>query len=459
MWRAVPAVAIAIALGAVGSAPADAAPLTEAVSVTSDGSVGPARGRGSGDAVLSANGRFVAFTSFKRDLVSNDRGGRQDIFVRDMRTGKTTLVSVSSAGKQGNDAAMEPSISPDGRYVVFSSFASNLVKGVRDKKRCTKAAKRFGCEGPQHNDVFRHDTKTGRTTLVSRSSSGAHADADSFSGVLSANGRFVAFASEASNLSADDKNRGQDVFIRDLKRGTTRLVSRTPGAKAVNNGPEAPEISGDGRYVAYESDADNLVQGDTNDSYDLFVRDLKQRRTVRVSVGSNGEQGSDLISAYAISPDGRSVAFSSNSPAYAAGDTNPSGDGDPGSEGYDVFLRDLDAGTTRRVNVGPQDVAGDADADDPAFSGDGRHLAFASKASNLVAGDANGVWDSFVLDLAGGDLQLVSKASDGTQGDANSRYPSLSEDGAYAAFESASTTLAPDPHLGRKDVFRTGPLS
>ncbi len=206
---------------------------------------------------------------------------------------------MSSNGAEGNDQSRDPAISSDGRYVAFGSDASNLVSGD------TNAAR----------DVFVRDRKLGTTRRVSVSSTETQGNSVSFGlPAISSDGRYVAFGSDASNLVPGDTNRSADVFVRDRKLGTTRRVSvsstETQGNSPVSFGP--PAISSAGRYVAFGSDASNLVSGDTNGSADVFVRDRKLGTTRRVSVSSTGAQGDSGSFGPVISSRGRYVSFSSD---------------------------------------------------------------------------------------------------------------------------------------------------
>jgi len=272
---------------------------------------------------ISADGRFVAFTSYADNLVAGDTNGERDVFVRDRSSGTTERVSVDSSGAEGNDRSgyFGSSISSDGRYVAFESFATNLVPGDTN-----------GWE-----DVFVRDRLSGTTELVSLGAAGTQADAASSLPSISAHGRFVAFQSDATNLVAGDTNGTGDVFVRDRLSGTTVLVSTDSVGALGNSDSTFPSISADGRCVAFASAATNLVAGDTNASWDMFVRDLGNGTTERVSVGSTGSQGhegADPFGNFAsswISADGRYVAFSSSSANLVAHDTNAFAD---------VFVRD-----------------------------------------------------------------------------------------------------------------------
>ncbi len=279
---------------------ADAAdPRTLVVSRHTDNTRGDDR---SATGEISGDGRYVAFESSSTNLVDGDTNNREDIFVHDLATGETELVSVHSAGIQGDDHSAAPAISDDGRYVAFHSFASNLVSGDTN--------------GVQ--DVFVHDRMTRRTFLVSRHSVGTYGNNHSFRPSISGGGRFVAFDSLADNLVSGDTNGVQDVFVHDRladTTGRTTVVSRHSLGTRGNDNSSAPALSADGRYVAFESLADNLVSGDSNGFEDVFVHDRLASTTGRTTVVSRhslGTRGNDSSSTPDISGDGRYVAFESN---------------------------------------------------------------------------------------------------------------------------------------------------
>ena len=269
------------------------------------------------DPSISADGRYVAFDSAASNLVSGDTNASDDVFVRDTVENTTPRVSVDSAGVQGNLWSDYPSISADGRYVAFESYATNLVPGDTNA-----------------NDIFVRDRLLGTTTRVSVDSAGAQGDWGSYHPSISADGRYVAFGSDSTNLVPGDTNGSRDVFVRDTLTGTTTRVSvDSAGVQGDGaGGYYSPSISADGRYVAFDSWATNLVSGDTNGTGDVFVRDRLLGITTRTSVDSGGTQGNGESGKPSISADGRCVAFSSVASNLVPGDTN-------GVE--DVFVRSL----------------------------------------------------------------------------------------------------------------------
>lgn len=258
------------------------------------------------EAAISADGRYVAFVSWAADLVSGDTNGAADLFVRDRLTGATTRVSVASDGAQSELSAEQPAISADGRHVAFSSAASNLVGGD------TNLA----------NDVFVHDRQTGQTTRVSMSSDGAQGNGDSRQPVISADGRYVAFWSDADNLVSGDSNGSRDVFVHDRQTGQTARVSLSSAGAQGNGGSQWPSISADGRYVAFESYASNLVSDDGNLAADVFLHDRHAGRTIRASQTPEGVEGNYRSGSPAISADGCHVAFESLASTLVGGDGN-----------------------------------------------------------------------------------------------------------------------------------------
>ncbi len=393
---------------------------------------------------ISSDGRYVAFASDAANLVKNDNNGVTDVFVRDLQARTTTRVSVASDGSEGNKASYWPYISQDGRYVTFTSEADNFYTGDNNGV----------------GDVFVHDMQTGKTELISVGFDGAVGNDLSFWSSISADGRYVAFMSNATNLVAGDTNDSWDIFLRDRQNGTTTLVSQGYDGSPANSQSEYPILSADSRYIAYASDATNIVKGDTNgyrdvfeydrltlktirvsissegiqtnegtqafvisisengryvafpslasnlvpkdtnNAWDVFVHDYTNGQTTRVSVASDGSQANAGSYGASISPDGRYVAFSSNASNLVADDTNGM---------MDVFVHDMQTGQTERESVADDGSQGNqgsgymliyAQGIDLAYgsliSADGSRVVFMSNATNLVPNDTNQTQDIFV---------------------------------------------------------------
>ncbi len=286
----------------------------------------------------------------------------------------------------------------------------------------------------------------GSTTRVSVASNGTLGDSGSTNPVISADGRFVAFTSSANNLVLRDTNNNGDIFVRDLQNGTTTRVSVANDGTQGTGFSSNPAISADGHFVAFTSNASNLVPGDTNNNSDVFVRDIQNGTTTRVSVANDGTQGTGFSSNPAISADGHFVAFTSSASNLVPGDTNGSSD---------IFVRDIQNGTTTRVSVANDGTQGNSSSSSPAISADGHFVAFTSSASNLVPGDTNGSNDVFERDLQNGTTTRVSVASDGTEansGSSSNSKPAISADGRFVAFQSNATNLAPGDINNTTDV-------
>jgi Tol biopolymer transport system component len=377
---------------------------------------------------LSADGRFVVFTSEATNLVAGDTNQVSDVFVYDRQTKTAERVSVADDGTEGDDASAGGALSADGRFVVFASHAGNLVRGD------TNAV----------GDVFVRDRVAKTTERVSVGAGGVQADGESFGFVsISADGRLVAFRSFAANLVPGDTNAVLDVFVRDRQAGTTERVS-VAGDGAQGDGMSFwPAISADGRFVAFSSAAGNLVAGDTNREIDVFVRDRIGRTTERVSVGPGGRQGATVSVGFpAISADGRFVAFASRAREMAAGEDDLNGK-------IDVFVRDRQAGTTERVSLAPDGSEADGGSIEAAISADGRFVAFYSAATNLVAGDTNDAFDVFLADRETKRIERL------TEGAAESYLSgaALSADGRLMAFFSPAADLVPGDKNEVADVF------
>ena len=340
----------------------------------------------------------------------------------------TTRVNVDSAGVQANDKCWVGAISGNGRYVGFYTGADNLVPGDTN----------------QNNDVFVHDRTTGQTTRVSVDSSGAQGDGNSFDPFFSADGRYVGFSSNSTNLVPGDTNLSYDTFVHDQLTLETTRVSLTSLGQEASSHCYGSGISDDGRFVSFTGFASNLVPGDINGIFDGFVHDRLTGSTELVSVSSSGAHGDLGSSAGGVSSNGRYVAIEGEATTLVPGDTNAS---------FDVFVHDRLTGLMERVSVDSAGVQANHDSFSATTSADGRHVAFTSHASNLVAGDTNTVVDDFVHDRNTGLTERVSVDSAGNQANGGSFHCAISGDGRYVVIESTATNLVPGDTNGQQDIF------
>ncbi len=367
--------------------------------------------------VVSGDGRFVAFDSSASNLsIHPDTNGVQDVFVRDRVAGTTRRVSVSSSGRQANGASWADAISADGRYIVFRSAATDLVR--HDTNR--------------HVDVFVRDLATGRTTRVSDTPGGAQGAADARPASISANGRFVIFAEGYGSACGR-----YGVFVKDRTAHTLKLVSRKSNGAPMCSFPTPCGPAGQvtGGHVTNDG---HLV------TFEVHFRDDDCGADPRVVVRDRSAGHTHLFDAYTVdpdvSPDGRFVV-------WAAGPL----------DGRDVFLRDRLANTTIAVtgsfNQAPSGFSGPA-----TISDDGALVAFDSTAPDLVAGDTNGVVDTFLRDVAGATTTRLSVRPAGGQLTAPSLGAAISGDGREVVFDSFARTIVHGDTNNRRDVFIRGPL-
>jgi Tol biopolymer transport system component len=330
----------------------------------------------------------------------------------------TTRVSVSTTGAQADTScfATSRSITADGRYVVFDSRATTLVPG----------------NTAGVSQVFLRDRQTGAIEIISVNPSGNPGNAGSTGGTISADGRYVAFVSNAFDLVPGDVNGFSDIFVRDRQTGTTELLHVAIGGTQGNEQMYVPVISADGSAVAFQTAATNLVAGDTNGVFDIFVYDRTAAMTTLVSVNMSGLSANAPSYSPAISGDGRYVAFTTVASDIVPNDTNNL---------TDVFVRDRQTATTELVSVSTTGGVGDKQSFPESISPDGRFVVFASWADDLVAGDTNGAVDVFLRDRLLGTTELVSIGAGGVQEDNASTLPSLSDDGRYVAFWSRASNL------------------
>ncbi|MFH8406563.1 TolB family protein [Streptomyces sp. NPDC018019] len=414
----------------------------------------------------------------------------------------TERVSVAADGTQGNGGSSASAISADGRYVAFDSDATGLVPGDTNGQP----------------DVFVKNLRTGAVERVSVAGDGTQADSWSSTPSISADGRYVAFASGAANLVPGDTNAATDIFVHDRRTGRTESVTLDGKPPQGKQGSQMPVISANGRYVAFASSREDLVPGDTNQAQDIFVRDRRTGAVTRVSVSATGEQATGPSANPVISYDGRTVGFISKAanlrpdPAAAGRgeadlrrphsypfyvhdlDTGRTAVGSLSSTGEtvgawnaslspdgryavfssqygevvpghptgraDLFVRDLVKGTTEQLTYtydGKQPQEGRSDSG--VLSADNRRLFFESSVPDLVRGDTNQAEDVFVRDMRTGVIERVSTAADGSQAQARSANPSTDATGRTAAFDSEAANLVPGDTNGVTDVFvrRVGP--
>jgi Tol biopolymer transport system component len=388
-------------------------PQNSRVSLASDGT------QANGDSTWgssSADGRYITFVSEASNLVSNDTNGQADVFLHDRQTGQTSRVSVASDGTQANNISWVPKISADGRYITFSSDATNLVSNDNNYRL----------------DAFVHDRQTGQTSRVSVASDGTESDGSSGASTISADGRYIAFVSDASNLISDGSVYGIfDAFVHDRQTGQTSLVSVASDGTKGNQPSYRADISADGRYIAFDSHASNLVNDDTNNWEDVFVHDQLTGQTSRVSITPDGTEFTTSSYFPSISADGRYVEFTT----------------------HHVWVHDRQTGQTSQVSVAWNDVGSFSQLLNSSISTNGRFVTIRANDDNPLLGDTNDYYDIFIFDRQTGQTSLISMAWDGRQGNGDSHGSSLSGDGRYLAFYSEASNLVPGDTNGYQDVF------
>ncbi|WP_282794475.1 hypothetical protein [Streptomyces sp. CC224B] len=416
------------------SAAEPSAPRTERVSVGPGGAQGNAA---STHPSLSTDGRSVAFVSASRNLVANDTNGTPDAFVRDLRTGTTERVSVRSNGKPSHGVVREVSLSPDGRYVVFTSTADDLVRGG---------------DPNDLDDVFLHDRRTGRTERISPtgpSYDGLRGPL-TYDPAVSGDGRYVAYASGAGDLVPGDGNQRDDVFVYDRRNKTTELAQLDSAGGHGQGDAFAPAFAGDsgGRYLAFTSNASGLAGVEDHASAtDVFLRDRERGTTELISVPHGYNRKTPSWDA-AVSGDGRYVAFTSASRVLRP-------EGPAPTSPHNVFLYDRETRRVRLVSATADGTPADGDSGGVSLSRDGRYAAFTSAAANLAPeDDGDSGADVFVRDMATGRVDLVSRESEPVSEDtAPGPRTGVSEDGGAVAFDSPAGNLVPDDTNAAADVF------
>ena len=413
------------------------------IELVSSDSSGVSETIGSANPAISPDGNEIAFSSLSSNLVPGDTNHGHDIFVKNLLNGAIQRVSTRADGVQAiyasddGSGSFGPAFSPDGKELAFSTTAIDLVPSDANY--------------PNVDIVIKDLGPAGGVQLVSAAADGTQAKGNSYDPVFSPDGTRIAFYSSASNLVAGDTNNDYDVFIKNLQSQNVQLLSEGMGGTPANGNSYHPTFSPDGSKVAFESSATNLVPDDLTGSNDIFVEDPTTRAIQLVSTAADGTRANNNSANPVFSPDGTKVAFVSHATNLVPGDTN----------GFvDVFVKDLKTGAIQRVSTAADGTQENGNADDtskPVFSPDGTKIAFASNASNLVAGDTNGIEDIFVKDLTTGAIERVSTAAggvqaEGTEGFTLTNEPVFSSDGTELAFTSGALNLVPgtDPNSANR---------
>lgn len=464
---------------------------TELVSVAING------GWGNGDSTdpaITPDGRYVAFISAASNLVAGDTNGIPDVFVRDTVAGTTTLVSVGAEPVAGATTLIStPVITPDGRYVAFSSTATNLVSGQTtafgDVYLCDLVAGtttwvssnapalvlsnfatihnapsshpvlssdgRFvtfkcGVTGGGPNLILQYDATSSNTTVIATNGFGAWTYNDDLYGPEGTpDGRFIAYGAVITNTSSGPHS---IVHLWDTQLATDTLISQDTNGNPVTNAmSRGPVVSPDGRFVAFLSNATNLVANAVSNGYHAYIRDTIADTTQLVDADTNGVGSVDIDgTVLTVSSNGQFVAFSSPDGSLVSGDNN---------RALDVFARDVVNGTNELISrrdstIVPSTGNGITSISQLAVSSDGRWVVFTSEASDLVTNDFNSDSDVFLFDTLGGTNVLVSVGLDGNTGSGGySAWPAISADGRFIAFQSAATNLVANDNNGASDIF------
>ncbi|MEM7592970.1 MAG: hypothetical protein AAF383_15880 [Cyanobacteria bacterium P01_A01_bin.83] len=371
----------------------------------------------SGSNSINDDGRFVTFESNATNLVSGDSNGQTDTFIYDSSNQTVELISLAPDGSTTNGSSNSGSISGDGNYVAFASFANNLVPNDDNEQR----------------DIFLYNRVNQAIELISVANDGTQANGLSLFSAINANGRYVVFESNADNLVANDTNGSKDIFVRDrVNQTTSRIKVGLNGAQA-NSDLNLGSISDDGRYISFWSDASNLVPGDTNGFSDVFVYDRVNQTTELVN-SINGADANGASTSGFISGDGLHVVYESDASNLVDNDTNGA---------RDIFVYNRDNQTTELVSVASEGTLANGDSRSASISDDGKVVAFLSEADNLVSGDTNAGSNIFVRDLDNQTTKLL-------EGDS---FPTLSGDGQSLVFNSSLDTFVSDDTNDTGDVF------
>jgi Tol biopolymer transport system component len=406
--------------------PQNSAPYTVLVDKNAAGKLGDF---GSGTRGLSANGRYVLFSTNAKNFARKDASGDEDAYVLDRWTGVQHRASQNSAGIKAKLSCFDARMSPDAHYVVYWTGSNNL-----DPRDTNSAV-----------DVFVHDRINGTTELASVNSLGVVGNAASALPSVSGDGRWVCFASDSTNFEPGDSGLWTDIFVHDQISGITERIDRTPSGGWPSGHALGSAVSSDARFIAYTSKAPDIVPNDTNGAEDLFLYDRSTQVTERISVANDGtEANGETNYLFTMSSDARYFAFASTASNLTVGDTN----GD-----FDVFVRDRYLQTTECVSVALDGLPSNGLSGAPFVSDDGRFIAFGSHGSNVIIGDDNQTADAFLRDRTAGQTVLITATPWGSVGHLGAFPSAISSDGRWVGFFGESRDYVAGDYNGKSDAF------
>lgn len=388
---------------------------------------------------VSQDGRVTVFTTNYDTLISGDNNGHPDVFAYDRVTKQTELISHGPNGQPGNNTSHRPSVSPDGRYVAFTSLAKNLLPD----------SSVTACGDILCTNVFVYDRVTKKQTLANVDTLGLRIGIDErmsfeFGPILSRDGKSVVFTTEHP-IEPNDTNNNLDVAVRDLSTGVTRNASTNSDGQVVISGNNEATMSYDGRYVAFTAFSP-LVPEDTNETYDVYRRDLQTGNILLISKTQGGGIANRASNQAVISGNGQFVAYISRATNIVPGDTN---------ENNDVFVYNVQTGTTQRINVTSRGNQAVGETYYPDISYDGRYVTYGSLASNLVLADGNDALDIFLYDRSVNLTRRINRGShDGVQANGWNFYSSISGDGKTVAFTSYATNLSGEANVSPRQLYQ-----
>lgn len=441
MKKLLAALILSIALGTIAAPPASASSLSTTTRVTSGLNYNSPYTwiEKQSPRTVSQDGRITVFASNYDSLVSGDSNGYPDVFAYDRVTKQTELISRGPDGKPGNNTSHRPSVSPDGRYIAFTSLAKNLL------------ADPFmtNCGGIPCTNIFVYDRVTKKQTLANLNTLGLRISVEErmsfeYGPILSRDGKSVAFTTDHP-IGPGDTNNNLDVAVRDLSAHVTRNASTDSSGQSVQSGNNEATMSYDGRYVVFTAFSP-LVPQDTNETYDVYRRDLQTGDIMLVSKTQSGGIANRASNQAVISGDGQFVAYISRATNIVPGDTN---------ENNDVFVYDVKKGTTQRVNVSSRGNQAVGETYYPDISYDGRFVVYGSLANNLVLADSNDAIDIYLYDRSVNLTRRINRGShDGVQANGWSFFSSISGDGRTVAFTSYATNLSGEANVPPTQLYQ-----